>query len=224
MNGIEKITEKIISDAHDTERAIADATAAQVGDIKDKYDSDIAFVLADARKRGKAEADAMVERAKSGAAMKSRRIMLSAKTGVIDEAYEGAEKYFLSLPADKRREFDFALLTRAVTEYTDETRRCRELYGDDATPAASEYKVILAERDFDDFGSTFISDYKKNCSDELPAEALGCISDKVTRGSHRGGIIVVFGEIETNCSLSMLLSKHREGNEAEVCRALFGTR
>lgn len=224
MNGIEKITEKIISEAHDTERAIADATAAQVGDIKDKYDSDIAFVLADARKRGKAEAEAMIERAKSGAAMKTRRILLGAKTGMIDEAYEGAEKYFLSLPADKRREFDFALLTRAVSEYIDEARRCRELYGNDAAPVAEEYRVILAERDFDDFGADFIADYKKSCSDELPAEALGRICEKVTRGSHRGGIIVVFGEIETNCSLSMLLSKHREGKEAEVCRALFDVR
>ena len=59
------------------------------------------------------------------------------------------------------------------------------------------------------------------CRDAETGE-LGIECESIGGGDFSGGVLLRFGDIEVNCTLDMLLSRHREaGGEAAVYRILF---
>ena len=221
MNGIEKIVEKILADARESESAMLEAAAAEAQDIRERYESDAAFALARARRRGEDEAAAAADRARSGAAMTARRVTLGAKTEMIGRAYAAAEQYFKDLPDGEREDLCARLLAGALREHLEEVARRRALYGDEEEGAAT-YAVILGERDASAFGDGFVARFREKYRTELPPEELAKIEEQVRVGTQSGGVIAVFGPVESNCTLGILLSRHREEKEGDLCRVLFG--
>ena len=99
MEGIEKITAKILSDA----QADIDQLNAQT-----QADKETADILA----RGQKAADERLERLSSAAQMEKRKLALAAKQEVLGEAFDLALDKLCSLPEEDY----IALLTRLAVE------------------------------------------------------------------------------------------------------------
>lgn len=118
MEGIEKITAKILSDAqadidqlNAQTQEKADAIARQAQAQADKETADI---LA----RGQKAADERLERLSSAAQMEKRKLALAAKQEVLGEAFDLALDKLCSLPEEDY----IALLTRLAVEASETGR------------------------------------------------------------------------------------------------------
>ncbi|MBQ2118289.1 MAG: hypothetical protein II192_04465, partial [Clostridia bacterium] len=103
MNGVENITARILEEAETAALSIKEEGERQVEDILDTYRSRADYLLAVARDAAAKEEKAAVLRARSGASMARRRILLEAKSGAVADCYEAAGEHFRSLPAGEYR-------------------------------------------------------------------------------------------------------------------------
>lgn len=220
MNGIEKITDRILADADDFRKVSLEQAENQIADIREKYDSDSAYLLASAKAAAVRDKEEILSRARSGASMAHRRILLDRKSALIDVAYRRAEEHFLTLSDPARMDFVEKLLARAIEEHTTELSERARLYGKAEAVDAPVYTVCLAPADLRAFGQKLLPDFRQKYT-RLGAAVLAKLQLAPAPGKLTGGVILRFGDIEMNCSLTMLLARHRDGGEGEVYSALF---
>lgn len=208
MNGIEKITEKIIGEARLYEEVTLEETSKSCADIRDKYASEADFIKAKAADRANKEAESIISRALSNSEQARRNALLSAKSEMIDRAFALALDKLCALGEAEYRELFTRLLKDAVNERLETRRRNADEFGD-IYEGDTAFTIITNEHDA-----------------ALAAAVSDGIGAKVTlspeRAAIRGGFILRGGDIEVNCSLEVLVSGLRDKLEGEVCRALIG--
>lgn len=222
VNGLEKITDKILADARARAEEILSRAEAESDEIAKTYEAradEIRLRLsADAERRG----EDMVSRARAAAAMKKRNLLLEQRSQLIDGVFASAKDWVLSLSSEKYAELLAGLLASAICELAEADARNLEMYGEKADPIAS-YEVLLNKKDREAVGESVISLAKKKLQGKVDAARLEKLSlGKAT--SIDGGVILSAGEVEFNCSLSMLFSQLQRELEAEVSEALFAPR
>ena len=221
MNNLEKITDKIRSDA-ESFRQVAQAQAEhRLSDLREKYDSDRDYLRAQAAQAARHVREEVLLRAESAAETEKRRILLAAKTDMIDRAYRQAEEQLLALQGNERVSFLAGLIADALRAHLDDCAAHAALYGDAAAPDADVYSVRLSQKDRDAYGDQILS-YLRSHHEALGETTLARLRMEECGGDFSGGVLLRFGDIEVNCTLDMLLSRHREaGGEAAVYRILF---
>ena len=112
MEGIEKITAKILQDCEDQVRQLQEETEAKVRTLEEAARTQADRESADILARGRRAADERLERLKSAAQMERRKLELAAKQEVLGEAFDLALEKLCSLPDEEY----IALLTRLVLE------------------------------------------------------------------------------------------------------------
>ena len=147
--------------------------------------------------------------------------MLATESALVDEAFEAARAAIRSLPAEKYTAMMAGLLAAALLEQTaTEAENCL-LYGEEELTPIDRYEVLMNAQDRDRVGAEIIAQAKGKLASKLPTDQL----DKLTLSSQAaaidGGLILRVGDIESNCSLSLLLKQLREELEGEVSRALL---
>lgn len=221
LNGLERITDKILSDA----QAQADKILAQATVECEKITADYTARADQIRNTLRREAEARgkdyISRAKSTAATNKRNLVLQAQSELIDEVFDGTLEQMLALGGEQYTELLSGLLAAAFLEQLDAERSARALATDEEWCEPESYEVLLNQRDKDRYGKPLIESVQKKLAAKADAEKLRrlVLSEKTV--SIDGGVILRCGDVEANCSLSLLIAQLREKLEAEVAHALF---
>ena len=224
INGLNKITDKILSEAQaKADKILADAQAecdrinAEYAERAEKIRSEIS---------GEAEKGGMeyVARIRSTAATNKRNLLLQTKSDLIDGVFAGVLEQTRNLELQKYNEILIGLLSAALLEQIDFEETSRNLYGEEDALAPEVYEVVFNQRDRDRSGKAVIEGVQKHLSGKVSAEKLARLSLANQTVNIDGGLVLRCGNVESNCSLAILFAQLREGLESEVARTLFDAR
>lgn len=221
MIGLERITDKILAEAQErADKILADAEAESeriAADYAARAEQIRAALSSEAEREGMDR----VSRAKSMAATNKRNLLLQTQSELIDGVFEGAFAFVRNLDAEKYTDLLVGLLCAAFAEQMEAESVGRSLYGTEDMVEPETYDVILNQRDRDRYGKTVIEEAKKRLGGKVSAEKLSKLQLADLAVAIDGGLILRFGDVESNCSLSLLFAQLREELEAEVGHALF---
>lgn len=220
MNGIEKITEKILAEAKAAEAAaLAEAKQRADGILAEgeQEADEIRDRIAD---RAAREGESIISRAKSTAAMTRRNTELAVRGELIDEAFAQAFSQISALPTEEYQALLSRLLGDALVEQLRSAAESRALHGDEVEEVAV-YEVLLNPADRRTLGQSLIDETRRSLTGRVdPAElAKLTLSGETVKIS--GGVILRYGDVESNCSLETIFAQVRADREAEVGRILF---
>ena len=83
------------------------------------------------------------------------------------------------------------------------------------------YEVLFNQRDRDRCGKAVIEGTQKHLASKVSPEKLAHLQLSSQTANIDGGLVLRCGNVESNCSLSILFAQLRESLEAEVARTLF---
>ena len=221
INGLNKITDKILSEAQaKADQILADAQAecdrinAEYAERAEKIRSDIST---EAEKGGMG----YVARIRSTAATSKRNLLLQTKSDLIDGVFASVLEQTRTLELDKYNEILVGLLSAALLEQIESEEISRTLYGEEEALAPECYEVIFNQRDRDRSGKTVVEGVQNHLSGKVAPEKLARLTLSSQSANIDGGLILRCGSVESNCSLSILFAQLREGLESEIARTLF---
>ena len=193
MKGLEKITQRIRSDAQaeiDAILAEGDARAAQ---ITANYREQARTMAQQEEQRSRQDAEALVERRISGSTMDKGKALLSAKQECIDEAFALAAKKLCELPAEEYA----ALLAKIV-----------------AAAGVGDEELIFSAADAEAVGKAVVQQ-----ANALKEGAAFTLSDETRELD--GGVVLKRGDVEVNCGFATQLRLLRQTMAADVAAILF---
>ena len=169
--------------------------------------------------RERRDCEALIVRAKSSAVMAKRGVLLETRSEMVDEAYRRAAKQIRDLPSEQYFELLTIMLKGSLQRQLAGEAESMRLYGEDIAPAG--YDIMLNSRDMKHYGDNLLRTAR-----EVLCAKLGLAPSRVTLAAEPadidGGLILRCGDVEVNCSLSMLFAEVRRTTEQEVSDTLFG--
>lgn len=221
MNGIERITERILSEANAEAEKLLAAAEEECARIRSDYEKKAADVRSRLSEEAEREGTDLIARAKATAANQKRNLLLETRSRLIDEVFESTEEWIRNLAPEKYTDVLVGLLCAALIEQAEAEVTSRTLYGEEDAMAPDSYEVIFNQRDRDAYGTAVLDGARKKLTGKLSAKQLHMITLSREAASIDGGMILRCGNIETNCSMEQLFVQLREELESEVSHALF---
>ena len=219
MTGLEKIIDRIIDDAKEQARGILEAAQNDCRAAAEKYAreaEDIRDAIAD---KAEKEGEAVIAKTRSSAAMTRRNLLLSARGALLDEAFERAKKEVRDADLGKYRELLTALLTSALIEQAKAEDESLSL-GDEVMTFDC-FEVLFNAADREQYGAAVVENARRAAARHIGAERADKLRLSEATVDIDGGLILRYGDIEANCSLSMLMAGMREEMEQKVAAVLF---
>ena len=219
MNGLDKITERIITDAKEQARNILEQAQADCRTAAKEYANRADAIRNRIAERTMKEGEELIARARSSAAMTRRDILIASKAKMLDKAFETAKAQICDTDYGKYRELLVALLSCALIDQAKNEQAGMEL-GDEVAEVDS-FEVLFNATDRERFGAAVLEGARKNTERRIGtarAEKLR-LSDEVA--DIEGGLILRYGNVEANCSISALLSEMRRELEPKISALLF---
>lgn len=219
MTGVEKITDRIAADAAKEAQATLGAAEVECRKLAEEYGNRTIGERDRVAERAQAEGQRMIERAKSTADMNHRAVLLAAKSALIDEVYEKARVKILDTDFGKYRELLTALLISALLELAKSEETSAAL-GDETEPY-DWIEVLFNHDDREKYGAAVVAEVRRRNERRIGTARLEklCLSEDTA--AIDGGLVIRYGNIETNCSLSVLLAEMRRETEGKVASILF---
>ena len=199
MNGIEKISARILADAEAEAAAIRAQAEEKAAQIRAEYDRRIANEQQRLAAEAQTEAAKQLERDQGAARMAARRQVLEKKQVLVDAAFRQAEQQLLSLPE------------------ADYIRLCAQLAAR-ASVSGSEELIFSAE-DREKVGLAVTEQANALLAKDGKPAKLTLSTDARPM---RGGVVLKDGLIETNCSLGTMVDGLRPELSGKVAARLFG--
>ena len=219
MTGIEKLIDKILADAKADADAVLERAEESCRAIKETHAARVAAEEARLRENATKECVALITRAKSSAAMAKRNELLEARAAVVREAYAAAEKEIRNLTSEAYLDLLVTMLKGTLKRQLKSEQESMELYGEDTTPDV--YEVQLNRRDREQFGQALLDTIKRTQVGKISMNALDKLTLSPRDARIDGGLVLKCGDVEANCSLSMLLAEVRRNTEVRVSAILF---
>ncbi len=219
MKGLEKIIERIETASSAECAQIKSAAEAEAERINSEYRAKAEEAEADIAERTEREAEGIIIRAKSNAAMSRRNIIASERSRNVDRAFENALDAIVSLPKDKYMSIVVKLAVSAVKRHTAAAEYRLETYGE-ATKSVP-YELVLNANDRIEIGEAVLLSMKNNYKKELGTDAARRLTLSDDTADIVGGIIVKAGAVEENCSLSLLIDGLHDSLDGEVYKTLY---
>ena len=194
MNGIEKITARIETDAKGEIAEILREGEAKAAQIRASYQTQADLAAKAAAAAGKEAAQRQAERLESAAQMEAKKMLLAAKQSCLNEAFQKAHKDLLSMPDGKYADLLAKIAAKASRSGKEE--------------------IILSAKDNKRVGAQVVE----------KANALVKGGKLTLSGETRemdGGLILKDGQVEVNCAFETQLRVLREDMTAEVAAILF---
>lgn len=219
MNGIDKMTAMILSEAEAERDAKLEKASAEAEGILTEYRKKAEAIKASEAEKAAQEAEALLERAAASAAKYERNKLLESRATMLDRAYSGALDALCSdenaakpeYLAMLKRIFDSVLTEQLAAEKTAEEN---DPYGEYSAPEC--YLLRLSGRDKSAIGAELI---------KYAQSALKKTGKKVAldekEADIQGGFIMVCGDVELNASLELYMNTIRSATEGEICGVLF---
>lgn len=219
MTGVEKITDRIAADAAKEAQATLGAAEVECRKLAEEYGNRTIGERDRVAERAQAEGQRMIERAKSTADMNHRAVLLAAKSALIDEVYEKARVKILDTDFGKYRELLTALLVSALLELA-QSEEASAALGDETEPY-DRIEVLFNHDDREKYGAAVVAEVRRRNERRIGTARLEklCLSENTA--AIDGGLVIRYGNIETNCSLSVLLAEMRRETEGKVASILF---
>lgn len=213
MNGIDKITEKIISDAREKAQKALDAAYAERDELISSANARARAVTSAYDERLEKQRSDAEMRAESANEQEKRNASLVARANLIERAFTEAHRRLSDMRGEEYFDFLTKLLAGTVKER--EAADAAIDAGTDEYDEFDRYELMLNSRDRAEFG------------ERLVAFAGGKIGSKELALSDEnadidGGFILHWGRVYLNCSLAGLIRTARDTMEREVCDILYG--
>lgn len=227
MEGIEKITAKIVQDAQAEIARMNQETDEKVRSIAEAAQAQADKETADTLARGQRAAQERLERLKSAAKMEQRKLELAARQEMLAQAFDLALEKLCSLPEEEYVQ----LLTRLVLEASTTGReqlvfspQDRARVGKQVVVAANEAMVKqvapeLPDAITDTKVGAFLGKVVNSTTAMVTGTGMLTLSEE-TRPM-KGGFVLVDGDVEVNCAFETLVRLQREKLEKEVDQVLF---
>lgn len=188
---IEKITEKILSEAKEyADNAVADAKK-QEAEILAKAQNDADKILLDVQNKIKAESEKVFSRRNSLAQLETRKMILKAKQDAVNECFEKAVEEVHNMDTEKYIEFLVNTLSDIGVKHGEVLFNAKDL------ETVGEKVVVLANEKGNDFK----------------------LSNKTINAT--GGFKVVAGKIEVTATIESIIEDIKEEITPDVVKALF---
>ncbi len=198
MNGIQKIIDRIEADAAAEQAQIKADAEARCAEIEAQYtetaQAEYQKIITDGEKLIKQR----LERQTSAAALEAKKQVLAAKQEMVQAAFERAARLLSELPDAQY----IKLLAQLAA---------------DASRTGSEMLAFSA-RDVSRVGES-VKNEANALLRQSSKDANLTVSPDVR--NIRGGVIVINGNIETNCSLDALVSMQRNALSGRIAEKLF---
>ena len=198
MNGIEKITARILDDAQIQADEIVSRAEAEAAQIRAQYEAQANKEFADTTRRGAQRAAEREENLVGAAHLEARKQTLAAKQTMVDKAFQSAQSALRSLSG---REYSTFLANLAASA---------------ALSGAEE--IILSAEDKAQYGETVLAAANLALKGKGLPPALKLAADTRPTG---GGLILRDGLTETNCTIETLLRLIRGELSSQVAGELF---
>lgn len=198
MTGLEKIVNQIIAEAEDAARRAHEDAQARADKIRDTAE-------ADGRQRetqilAQAEADAaqVLEGARAGADLIKRRRLLRTRQQLIAQTLDMARESFYAL--------DDAAYFQTICDMIG-----RYAY-------AQAGRIAFNQRDL----GRLPEDFADQIAQALAGKPGAALSIDENPRAMDGGFVLIYGDIEENCSFEALFDAQKDRLQDEVCALLFG--
>ena len=220
MTGLERIISRILDDANAQAQEILDEATEKSIAVRAKNLADAQAaqdrLVAEAEKEG----EALVVRAKSSAAMTRRNIELSAKSEMIERAFQRAMQEIYEMDRAEYAALLLSLLCKTLNAQRESERDSMRLYGENIVPEC--YELMLNARDGGDVAVTVMNGVRAAAArGVIPADMAQKVRLCPTPVEIDGGLVLRCGDIETNCSFSMMLASLRPALEPRIQQILY---
>lgn len=220
MTGINKITEKILSEANYKAHEIIEEARKKCIDISNFYAEKAEEYKKNAQEKVEKDAESIISGAKSTVEVNKRNSIMEVKNDLIDEAFRMARREIDSLPEDKLLFILVGFTTKAIAEIVETQRENYALYGEE--PDCEEYEIVLSEEDLKKYGKKIQKEVEEKIKDTKIENFVKSISLSKKTAKIDGGVIVRCGSIENNCSFDLIFESLREKLEGEIADYIFG--
>lgn len=227
MEGIEKITAKIVQDAQAEIARMNQETDEKVRSIAEAAQAQADKETADTLARGQRAAQERLERLKSAAKMEQRKLELAARQEMLAQAFDLALEKLCSLPEEEYVQLLTCLVLEASTTGKEQlvfSPQDRARVGKQVVVAANEAMVKqvapeLPDAITDTKVGAFLGKVVNSTTAMVTGTGMLTLSEE-TRPM-KGGFVLVDGDVEVNCAFETLVRLQREKLEKEVDQVLF---
>ena len=198
MKGIEKISQRLVSDAQAEIDALNAETAEKREAILAEYRQKAQEAYDNRMQEGTVACEARIRRVRSTAETEARKAILAFKQEMVSDAFAAALKKLTELPRDEYVQFLATLAAKAASYGTEElvfNAKDAAAVGKDVAKAANS---LLREKGMT--GGLTVAEETR----EIP-----------------GGVIVRQGNIEVNCAVDTLVQMRRGELASQVAEILF---
>ncbi len=227
MNGVDKITGRIMEDAQAKADAIVAEARGQAAVILSDYQAQADKIKADALAQGQAEAKQRKERAEGAAQLEARKRLLEAKQGLLQDTFRAAVDALKNQPKEDYISFLADLMVAASA-----TGREQVILNAADRAQVGKEAVTLANR-------RLAEKVAPKLPDAVTQNKLGAALDKVVTAASAvaqgtgmltlsaqtrdiaGGCILADGLVEVNCALETLVEQQKETVSGEIAQLLF---
>ena len=198
MNGIERISDRLVADAEAEIAALNADTAARCGEIRAEYQRRAQEEYQSRMAEGAKTAETRMQRLGSAAEMEATKSILAFKQEMVAKAFADAAEKLANLPQEQYVKF---LASQAA-----------------AAAATGSEALIFNARDKAAVGELVAKAANALLADKGVKGAL-TVSDETREIS--GGVIVRQGNIEVNCAVETLVQLRRSELASQVAEILF---
>lgn len=229
MNGIEKITARIETDAKAETAEILREAEEKAAAVRAQYEAQAKQEAEEAKKAGIEAARRQAERLESAAQMEAKKQLLAAKQASLNEAFDKAQAKLLALPDDQYAELLAKMAVKAAKTGREEiilNAKDRERVG---AQVAAKANALLAEAAAPEAAGkaakaggkagNLLSKVVTGASALLQGTAMLTLAQE-TRDME-GGLTLRGGSVEVNCAFETELRVLREEMAAEIAAILF---
>lgn len=196
MTGLEKIIEKIMDESNANCESIISKANEQASEIAEQAKQQGEKLAAEISAKAEKQVDNIEKTAKSGAQMRFSNALLATKSELINSALEKSLEALNGMP-DK--------------EYFDSLKKLAV-----ANAQPKDGVMLLSEKDIKRLPSDF---------EAAINSAVASSGAKITVNKQpapiKSGFILVYGDIEINCTFDALLESYRDELKDKVCEILF---
>ena len=193
MNGLEKITDRIIADAREKAAEIVNEAKTQAAEIAADYEGKANGILAEARAKAEAQGVQTAQRAEAAGALEGRKWTLAAKQQLLEDTFNLVLDKLCALPKEEY----VALLTRQLL-----------------TAAQGGEEVIFNQADRARVGKEVVTTANEGLK-------TGRLTLSEETRDIKGGFILKSGPVELNCALETLVEQEKEALSPQVASRLF---
>ncbi len=219
MNGLQNIIAKIEEEARIECEAILAQATDEADRVKSEYDALAAEQTAQIDAALEREAEAIITRARSSSAMTRRNVISGKRSENVELAYKNALDFIYSLPREKYAELVVSFAVGAIKSHVNAAASKETMYGEASDTA--QFELVFNEKDRADIGEYCVFSIKNNYKKDLGSEIIRRVSLADGTAPIDGGVIVRAGQIEENCSFSLLIGDLREKLDPVIYKTLY---